>query len=162
MLCQNCKEKQATVHFVKVINGVRTEMHLCEKCAPMAKQDFPPINSFDITVSDIINSFFGGNSVLTSGSGCSFCGSTLDNFSRTGKLGCSECYRAFDEQLRAPLKRIHGSDRHVGKVPKRAGDGVSKITNLKKQLEEAVAAEKYEEAAKLRDEIRKLGGGGAK
>ncbi|NLB81644.1 MAG: hypothetical protein GX800_08565 [Clostridiaceae bacterium] len=158
MLCNNCKEKQATVHFVKVINGVKMEMHLCEKCAPLAQKQFAPIKSFDITVSDIINSLLGGEAALPIAK-CNFCNTTLDVFSQTGKLGCAECYEAFSQQLIDPLKRIHGSDRHIGKVPKRTGDGVSKITKLKKQLADAIASENFEEAAAIRDQIRLLEGG---
>lgn len=159
MLCQKCKQKQATVHFVKVVNGVKAEMHLCEKCAP--QQEIPTISSFDITVSDIINSFFGGNAAMPSAK-CGGCGMTLGNFSQTGKLGCSDCYVSFSEQLKEPLMRIHGNTRHEGKIPKRAGDGVDKITKLKKELEGAIAAEDFEGAAVLRDEIRKLEGGDGK
>jgi protein arginine kinase activator len=160
MLCQNCNERQATVHFVKVINGVRAEMHLCEKCAPLAQKEIPSIDSFDITVSDIINSFFGGNAIMPSAK-CGFCNTTFDIFSQTGKLGCPQCYDVFADQLANPIKRIHGSDRHIGKIPKRKG-GADKITTLKQKLEEAVAAEDYENAAKIRDEIRKLEGGKSK
>jgi len=158
MLCQNCKERQATVRFTKVINGVKTDMHLCEKCAPLMKHEFPAIKSFDITVSDIINSFFGGSSVFSTTT-CDSCGASFDDFSKTGKFGCPECYNAFSSQLASPLKRIHGNDRHIGKIPKRAGDGVSKITQLKNRLAEAIAKEDFENAATIRDEIRRLEGG---
>lgn len=158
MLCQKCNDKQATVHFVKIINGVRTEMHLCEKCAPKVNQNFPTTDIFDITVSDIMNSFF-GSSLPSSSTKCSICGTTFDSFSQSGKLGCSGCYDAFDSQLKNPLKRIHGGVQHVGKTPKRAGDGIDKITKLKKQLEDAIITENFEKAASIRDEIRKLEGG---
>lgn len=161
MLCQNCKEKQATVHFMKVINGKRTEMHLCEKCAPVANQEFPPIESFDITVSDILSSFFGGR-IAAPQSKCSMCGTTFNEFSQTGKLGCPECYDAFSDQLANPLKRIQGSASHVGKIPKRAGDGVDEITKLKRELEASIASEDFENAAYLRDQIKKLEGGEGK
>ena len=57
MLCQNCNKKTASVHFVKVINDVKTEMHLCDTCAA-ANQEVSSVDNFDITVSDIINSFY--------------------------------------------------------------------------------------------------------
>ncbi len=157
MLCQNCKEKQATVHFVKVINGKRTEMHLCEKCAPIANQEFPSIESFDITVSDILGSFFGGAASAPQ-SKCELCGTTFDEFSHTGKLGCSDCYDVFGQQLANPLKRIQGASSHKGKTPKRAENDVDEITNLKKQLDAAIMAEDFENAAILRDKIKTLEG----
>ncbi|MDR0405500.1 MAG: UvrB/UvrC motif-containing protein [Clostridiales bacterium] len=159
MLCQKCNEKQATVHFVKVVNGVKAEMHLCEKCAP--QQELPAADNFDIAVSDIINSLFGG-SAAAAHTKCGRCGTTLRGFSQTGKLGCSDCYDAFGKQLEAPLKRIHGGTRHAGKTPKRAGGGGDKLTHLKKSLEAAIAKEDFENAAVIRDEIRALEGGSGK
>lgn len=158
MLCQKCNAKQATVHFVKVINGEKTEMHLCEKCAPSVNHNFPTIDIFDISVSDIMSSLFSG-AIAAPKVECSVCKTTFDSFSKTGKLGCSDCYDAFGEQLKNPLKRIHGGIQHIGKTPKRAGDGVDKITKLKKQLEGAISTEDFEKAAALRDEIRGLEGG---
>ncbi|OQB15246.1 MAG: UvrB/uvrC motif protein [Firmicutes bacterium ADurb.Bin193] len=158
MLCQNCSKKHATVHFVKIINGVKTEMHLCEKCAPMAQQEFPSIESFDIKVSDIINSFFGGSIGLLSGK-CDTCNTTFNMFSQTGKLGCPDCYDAFWDKLQDPLRRIHGGVRHTGKIPKRTGGKTVGLEKLKEDLKNAIAREDFENAAIIRDEIRRLEGG---
>ncbi|MDD3765819.1 MAG: UvrB/UvrC motif-containing protein [Eubacteriales bacterium] len=157
MLCQNCNKKTASVHFVKVINDVKTEMHLCDTCAA-ANQEVSSVDNFDITVSDIINSFFtqmpsvAMPSMLT----CHACGLSFDNFSKTGKLGCSICYDDFGDKIQSTLNRIHGSVKHMGKIPKRSGSAAHQIAKLQKQLEDAIAQENYEQAAVLRDEIRKL------
>jgi protein arginine kinase activator len=90
---------------------------------------------------------------------CPTCGQTYAEFSRTGRLGCSDCYLAFDKQLEPLFRRIHGSSSHSGKVPERTG-GKAKleqsIRQLSSQLEQAVEREDYEHAAKLRDQIRQL------
>ncbi|MBI5124560.1 MAG: UvrB/UvrC motif-containing protein, partial [Candidatus Omnitrophica bacterium] len=57
------------------------------------------------------------------------------------------------------LKRIHGSDRHIGKVPLKGGKTIKDtrtLQDLKVQLEKAIQTEEFEEAAKLRDKIRDL------
>ena len=33
MYCENCHERPANVHFTKIVNGKKMEMHLCEYCA---------------------------------------------------------------------------------------------------------------------------------
>ena len=33
MLCEKCNKNQATFHYAEVINGVRSEHHLCSECA---------------------------------------------------------------------------------------------------------------------------------
>ena len=33
MTCQNCNIRPATLHYTKVINGKKAEVHLCEQCA---------------------------------------------------------------------------------------------------------------------------------
>ena len=33
MLCENCKENEATVKYTQIINGDKKEMHLCEECS---------------------------------------------------------------------------------------------------------------------------------
>jgi protein arginine kinase activator len=93
---------------------------------------------------------------------CPSCGFTYQDFKKVGRFGCSECYEAFKKQLDPLLKRIHGSNRHVGKVPLTADKTVKEtsalqvIKGLKMQLEKAVQAEEFEKAAKLRDRIREL------
>ncbi len=109
---------------------------------------------------------------------CPTCGTTYMEFRQSGLLGCPDCYRAFEAQLGPLLERVHeGGAHHVGKVPKRLLTGSAKATTarrniervlggpeqragrisaLRKQLEDAVKAEQYERAAKLRDELRKL------
>ena len=93
---------------------------------------------------------------------CQCCGATFADIAETGKVGCALCYNEFGEELLPYLKRIHGSVHHTGKNPgnnqliiKEENNTVSK---LKAKLATLVAAEKYEEAALVRDEIKKLEG----
>lgn len=90
---------------------------------------------------------------------CPACHLSFEEFSKTGKLGCSECYHAFRPQMKQVLRSIHGNDTHTGKIPHSA-DGKLRakreLEALKLKLNDAVAAEQFEEAAKLRDEIKAL------
>ncbi|MFW6268982.1 MAG: UvrB/UvrC motif-containing protein [Bacillota bacterium] len=162
MLCQNCGEKEATVHLTKIINGEKTEVYLCEECAEeKGKLSFESDNpfSFQNLLAGILNpqieSFTHSTTKLT----CDNCGLTYKEFSENGLFGCSECFEAFGDRLDPLVKRIHGSKNHKGKVPKRKGGKLrikSEIQDLRKEMEKAVEKENFEKAADLRDEIHEL------
>jgi len=160
MLCQNCKKKQASIHFVKVINGKKTEMHLCDECAP--QKEIGGFGSFGFGIGDILGGMLGGT-ITHNRLVCDMCKTDYDTFSKTGKLGCSKCYEVFEEYLDAPLKRIHGSSKYLGKTPKKhikeEKSAASTVSELKKKLADAIKKEDFESAAKLRDEIRAIEGG---
>ncbi|WP_054693624.1 UvrB/UvrC motif-containing protein [Syntrophomonas palmitatica] len=163
MLCDECKQKPANVHFAQMVNGQKTETHLCEECA--AKKGtfiFQIDNSFSIP--NLLASFFGnynmqGMPVLAPAKSCANCGTSLDNVKQTGKLGCSECYSVFDDELEPTLRRIHGNNQHIGKVPARGGEKVilkKRVEYLKQQLQQAILNEDYEKAAEIRDVIKDI------
>jgi protein arginine kinase activator len=90
---------------------------------------------------------------------CGVCGFTQADFKKVGRLGCGECYRTFAEPLRGLLKTMHKGGRHVGKVPqavRQNQDSAEQLKALQKRLDKAVAAEDFEAAAALRDEIKQL------
>lgn len=169
MLCQNCGEKEATIHLTKIINGEKNEVYLCEDCAEesgqisLGKDPF----SFQNLLADILNpnidsSITKRKKDLT----CDRCGMTYREFSQKGLFGCSFCYNTFSNRLDPLAKRIHGSNEHNGKVPKRRGGDLRiqrKIDNLRNKMEQAVDKEDFEKAAEIRDEIHeleeKMGGG---
>ena len=92
---------------------------------------------------------------------CPQCGQKYSHFAQTGKLGCEKCYETFEQHLEPLLKRVHGSQVHKGKYPKRAGGSIRlkrELENLKLHLQELVVKEEFEEAAKVRDQIREIEG----
>ena len=94
-----------------------------------------------------------------SGGVCSQCGFTLAKFQQTGRLGCSRCYLTFSDEILSRLGPMHRGLRHFGKHPKDfEGDAFSErlLIECKERLDQAVKAENYEEAARIRDEISKL------
>ena len=84
---------------------------------------------------------------------------TYDDFRKVGRLGCADCYPTFKRSLGSLLKRIHGSPIHVGKSPVRlikpSKIAKTELLDLKKKLERAIEHEEFEEAARLRDQIRR-------
>lgn len=159
MLCESCKNKEANLHYTKIINGKMEEIHLCENCA-INNQDFDfdkpfsiykifanlfdPIQEKPIDKSDIV---------------CSNCGLSFSRFQTTGKFGCAECYDDFSEELKPIIKGIHGKGNHIGKIPKRTSPKIilkKEVEGLTEQLEDAVKKEDFEKAAIIRDEIRSV------
>jgi protein arginine kinase activator len=90
---------------------------------------------------------------------CDQCGMSYQSFRRGGRLGCSHDYQEFAELLVPLLRRVHGNERHVGKTPKRIGRDLARrryISQLRSDMKAAVAREDYEQAARLRDEIKEI------
>jgi len=92
---------------------------------------------------------------------CPNCGRTYYDFQKTGRLGCSECYKAFESQVRQALHKVQKGTTHTGKIPSKCSAELlkkRKLADLKNQLAKAVSDENYELAAKLHKEIKGLEG----
>lgn len=90
---------------------------------------------------------------------CPQCGLSSAEFNKTGRLGCGECYTAFVDELRGLLRRIHGRDHHVGKVPALNPahlEARKELMFLRRQLKRAIEREEFEHAAGLRDRINEI------
>ena len=159
MLCEQCSEKEATVHLTQVLDGQVKKLHLCEECAAESGFDVEGTTS----VTDILLGL-GGQAPAAPGKpardferSCPKCHMRKSDFKKTGQFGCPACYEAFEDDVAPLIRAMHRGDRHVGKVPERESLRVrvsSELAALKTALDEAVTEEEFEEAAKLRDQIR--------
>ena len=98
---------------------------------------------------------------------CENCGYTFENIANTGKLGCANCYDIFESKLDPIIRKIQGANQHTGRTGKilenktieqpknKEEKAESKIEQLQKELKKAIKEERYEDAAKIRDEIKK-------
>jgi protein arginine kinase activator len=165
-MCQNCNEKEANVHITKIINGNKTEVHLCEDCAKQKSEfnitphfGFGMPLSFQNILEGFVEAMDEAPKYIKKENTCPVCGMSFDNFRKTGRLGCGNCYDAFNENMMPLIRRIHGNIQHNGKVPRRTG-GIIKVKRdverLREELRTAVSREEYEKAAALRDQIKKL------
>lgn len=173
--CDQC-DNEATVHEVTVRNGVKIEKHLCESCAAQAGIGTQPSVPLEKLMSNIWLAQQQQATVKTPHAArvpvCPTCHMTFTEFRQNGLMGCPDCYRAFEAQLVGLLERAHeGGSAHVGKRPKRVGgtiapnaprpqllqdDRAERVKLIRAKLDEAVKAEKYEAAARFRDELKKL------
>ena len=186
MKCQNCGKNEANVKYTQIINGIEKKMELCENCAkklgiteqvdfnfnmPIGVESF--LGEF---LNDYDNGFlpaFNNTKVLK----CKNCGMDYSEFIDTGKFGCSNCYNVFSEKLDKIFKNIHGSNRYIGRKGKEViGEKFKtldkkediknkeekletkedKLIKLKEELAKSIKEERYEDSAKLRDEIKKI------
>lgn len=162
MLCEHCRERQANVHITQVVNDKRVELNLCETCYQKEAGKFNLLVQPDLNIHSLLSGLFQldahtEKAATAKDPACTGCGLTFSDFTSVGQLGCSSCYQVFQSELAPVLHRIHGQAAHVGKVPLRTGGQVrvrKEIAGLKAQLQEAVQREAYEEAARLRDQIR--------
>jgi len=162
MKCDICNEREATVHLTEVINDEVTKLHLCEECARRKSEEMQ--SHFGLTdllssLMDVGSAFPAEEKAQRVAKRCPSCGMTYQDFRETGRLGCGTCYETFEKNLSTLLRKIHGSDKHVGKMPyhgKKAEKDQDDLQRLKEELEELVRSEEFEKAALLRDRIKDL------
>ena len=166
MLCQHCNKNEATTHVKTVINGETAEYMLCPECAHKLGYD-NMFHDFTADFGGLLSSFFSNALPARSGAArCRFCGSTLNDIKRSGKVGCAACYDTFFSELMPTIRNVHGNTEHKGKCPDTVAYTVSeepdapqeasgdRTTQLKAELKQAIEDENFERAAQLRDEIK--------
>jgi protein arginine kinase activator len=160
MLCELCKQAQATVHLTEIVNEQMSELHLCETCANRKGAQVESHFGLADLLSGLAEFSKTQESEELGGQACPTCGMSYDDFRKVGRLGCAACYTTFKRSLGTLLKRIHGSPLHMGKSPVRvaapARSSKAEFLDLKRRLERAIDSEEFEQAAKLRDQIRRL------
>lgn len=158
MLCNECGKNEANVHLTQIINGKKTENHLCDECA-QKNQSFSNFSMENLFSAMLKNTIGGTGTKYLPTKSCLNCGMTYEQFRNTGKFGCSDCIDTFKPKLMPAIKNIQGYDSHIGKIPKRAGGDykVQKdLERLRIELKQMIEQEEYEKAAELRDKIREL------
>ncbi len=184
MLCDNCGKREANVKYSENINGRKKELNLCEECSQklgITNMDFSMPIDFSSFFGELMEDFATPefmpllDEIKTLK--CDQCGYTFDDIVNTGRLGCGNCYEVFEERLDPIIKRIQGANRHVGRIGKIVDNKIeqkeedkekttspkeakkeNKLEKLQEDLKQAIKEERYEDAAKLRDEIKKMEG----
>lgn len=167
MLCDNCGKHEASIKLTQIINGNKTEKMICEECGQkMGIADIGFEMPIDISNFlgdfDIENDSFFPFDTITKEVKCDKCNMTYQDFLDNGKFGCEECYKTFGDKIDTVLKRIQGTDRYLGrKANHNESNKVqevktnNKLEELQTKLKQAIKEERYEDAAKIRDEIKK-------
>ncbi len=159
MVCDICGKNQATVHLTEIIDDQMNELHLCEECARQKSVQMEQ----QFGLSDLLAGMAEFGKPIKEPEGvtlkCPACGLTYADFKKIGRLGCGECFVTFKKYLVPLLKRIHSSAQHFGKSPFKVTKVLRKkidVQDLRTKLQKAIQAEEFEEAAKIRDQIKEL------
>jgi len=158
------------MHFTKVVNGEKTTIQLCEKCAQEKGELFMIDGAGGFSINDILAGLLNLDPTFQKAKSqpspseeivqCEVCKMTFQQFINIGRFGCANCYNAFKDHMAPILRRLHsGNIKHGGKVPKRIGGSIhikQKVQLLKEELLSLIAQEEFEKAAEIRDQIRSL------
>jgi len=164
MLCQNCKTKEATFFYEEDVNGTHKSIALCSDCAQKSGIENTiqtnNIGFFTDLENQFLNSFYPFNQPsLSDKKKCPVCGLTFNELAKLGKVGCTECYKTFEKELKNTILSYHGNNKYIQENKNITINNDKKTTNidtLTKSLQQAIENEDYETAAKLRDEIKSL------
>lgn len=138
MKCEHCKEKEATFYYRSVVNGEVSEVHLCEDCAEKLG--------------------------YRAGFGVDFAGGFDDLFSLLPRVAGANGF--FDMPRFTPAAhrtlRVLPSEEQEDDTCTLGTDEQAELRRERERnakriaLDEALAAEDYERAALLRDELKQL------
>ena len=151
-ICSKCGNP-ASVFLSFVKGGKVTKICLCQEHAEEVESvsaqgigvlkldaNSPQIQSLDLT--QIVR--------------CGACGFTQKDFEKFGRFGCPECYETFASLLMPIVEKLQSGSQHLGKIPAKAmAENLinDRIQQLEDKMEQAVASERYEDAASFRDKI---------
>jgi len=167
MKCQKC-DKFATFHITELTGGKPIELHLCEDHAREHLSESSEQNTATATLAASLAQNIALNKAVENlqeidQQACPVCGISFFEFRNKGRLGCSFDYSCFGEQLGVLIENIHGERQHVGKSPQSTlavsdtlSDRRTQLIKLRRELDESIVIEDYENARILRDQIREI------
>jgi protein arginine kinase activator len=171
-LCESCGSEQAVVHLVQIQDGAIAHTHLCQRCAQQAAEHGPASMAVVFAMPAALTGLFGN--VLATEKGrptppptlddpvCYVCGTTLEQVTESGQLGCAACYGVFAAQVEQAMTSAHDTSVYQGKLPRNLPqelDGQREVVRLRRMLSELVDNELFEEAASVRDRLAELAAG---
>lgn len=169
MICEHCKQRHATVTVTQIQHGTKLERHYCEECASQFHPFHFDLQEEPVSIHQFMSNWFGMPAWKNKSqeevqqtkkkNACPSCGFTFKQFLKVGKFGCTMCYDTFREQLSPVLKRLQADVKHVGNEQievKHIEQLQRRIGTIHQQMQRAIAEERFEEAAILRDEVRAI------
>ena len=144
-LCQICHHRIAEHSFVRVVGGVETPYRICSHCKALMDNKYKELREEAAR-----------KATPPEMRVCQVCGTTLQQFSETGLLGCENCYHIFDDYLLEYIRGYHGAVTHVG-MDARAE--TPDLEALYRELAELTDKEEYDKASIVKKKIDRLIGG---
>lgn len=172
MLCETCGRRRSAVYYYENTGGRVRALNLCQECAEAMKRSgeledisaayksFTPVLLLPEEGAVRELPALCGEGESGAGKSCPRCGATPADIAAAGGVGCAECYTAFAHELAPLLPTLGGRSKHEGAIPasyRARRERAERMAVLRRELAAAVRAERYEDAAGLRDHIRELG-----
>ncbi len=159
MKCRSCGAARADVKVHLSAGSEAQEIHLCKSCAAelgISRRDaaYTPGELYSV----LLRGTAVGDDTETRLI-CPGCMRSYDDLRRTGRAGCPECYEVFERQIAGALSRLIPVPAHQGRIPRRLAPYKSIFFDkprIQGELDAALADEDYEEAAFLRDRLRRF------
>lgn len=164
MQCEKCKIKRATVFFTELD---RTRHALCSLCDAEQRGGVhtsdgnikyaPKSYLYELSYND--DTMYCANELTSEGVLCPNCKTKLDDILNSGRMGCADCYTSFSGVVQFIGYGNHSYSKYNEKMPRRYRERLdlqSRIVTLGILLSEAVREQNFEDAAKIRDEIKLL------
>ena len=161
MKCEICHQTEAETVIRETVDGEVCERFVCQACAHRGAEPSEDSSASALMVEILLGAAFSladgpdRNTRAERENPCPACGMTRQEYRKRSRLGCAGCYDHFARELQPVLRDMHRGDRHAGKVPDRARHAIAR-QRLETALAEAVGHQQFEQAARLRDQIRAL------
>ena len=161
MKCEICGLKDAVIHIRQIQKDLMHELHICEDCAQ--EKGLIREEESDLPIGNLLSGLLEGKDMTGAAEvkdACPRCGMKASEFRKQGKLGCPECFTAFEKDVKSIISQMAARPRHTGKLPGAVAAqhaATAESEALREELREAVEREDYELAARLRDRLREAG-----
>ena len=161
MNCKLCFKEEPTHLFRCIIGNTSTDLFLCSECIKKVAGNSEPLGLIGEEIISEDNALGLNEDVVRNmiGMQCSNCGTSLEEVGGLGKFGCESCYELFSDLIATADMKI---DEKEKKLREKVGGNFEKtiecgkIEVMKRQMDRAIKMEKYEDAAKIRDEIQQI------
>jgi protein arginine kinase activator len=151
MTCEICQQNAAEMAIRQTVPGQERELFVCGACAERGRA----AASDGQLVEMLLGADFEVRRANRQDPVCPGCGLTRFAYRQRSRLGCERCYEAFARELQPLLRDMHRGATHAGKVPSRERQDRA-TAQTEAALRDAVAAQRFEDAARLRDRLRAL------
>ena len=166
MLCDECGKREAEFSSRCNVGGKYLERHLCSECFHKTGSIFGGLFGAFMApwnIDGFMSEFSGAfapHAAVRGKSVCPKCGTTEDEFLKSGFVGCADCYKEFAPIITPVIKKLQGDTVHVGKVPEGVENTVSEAyAKLSDELESAKKRNDYVAAQEIYDRMKALKGG---
>ena len=167
MTCNICRKEKAVLHITEQIGGEFEKISICKKCNEELRIIEKCLEYNDNELFSVLPKLPNRKSIAIKKVGkkknykkiCNVCGYSLNDFLESKTAACPKCYNSFGVFIDKIVRRIHRSNKHIGKISNRnlSNEDIEKeISKHRDNMELLKKMEKYEEANELKKKIENL------